>query len=104
MKKLGLLFIMISIVQVSFGQHKTIYGTVTSEFDGRPIKGVRVILVDSKVKVKTNDKGEYRINIPDTGQKLLFRKRKYTTTEVELGTKTQLNVGMTASVNFRQSK
>jgi len=104
MKRLGLLFILTLTYQISFGQEKTIYGTVTSEFDGRPIRGVTVILVDSKIKVKTGDKGEYRISVPDTGQELHFKKKGYTTTEVEFGTKTELNVSMAVPVNFRQRK
>jgi hypothetical protein len=104
MKKLGLLFILTLTFQISFGQEKSIYGTVTSEFDGRPIKGVTVILLDSKIKVKTGDKGEYRIGVPDTGQKLLFKKKGYKTTETEFGTKAELNVSMAVPVNFRQRK
>ncbi|MBX2897931.1 MAG: hypothetical protein KF763_20985 [Cyclobacteriaceae bacterium] len=49
MKKLGLIIGLIITATISYGQQRTIYGTVTSAVDGKIIKGVKVILVEERI-------------------------------------------------------
>jgi len=114
MKRLGLLFILtIGVIISSYGQQRTIYGTVTSSMDGKPVKGVKIILVEEKVdsianeiilietqvKTKTNEKGEYKLTVPDTwGNYIRFKKGNYSTIDVKLGNRTELDLSMTVPV------
>lgn len=114
MKRLGLFFILtVGVIISSYGQQRTIYGTVISSMDGKPVKGVKIILVEEKadskaneiirietqVKTKTNEKGEYKLTVPDTWENYIrFKKFRYSTTDVKLGNRTELNLSMTIPV------
>lgn len=103
MKKLGLLIALIITFTISYGQQRTVSGTLTSAYDGRPMARVKVILVEEKIdtkrndivfvetktKTKTNKKGEFKLIVPDTRNKAIrFKKRPYSTPDVKLDNKT----------------
>jgi hypothetical protein len=117
MKNLGLPLILTIAVSISYAQQRTISGIVTSAVDGKPVDGVKVVLVgekidtkrnnitffETKIKTKTNEKGQYKFTVPDTGKNIIrFKKRPYSTIDVELDNKTQLDLQMT--LPLRQNK
>jgi hypothetical protein len=117
MKKLGLLIVLTITAVISYGQQRTISGTVTSAVDGKPVSGVKIILVEekidikknglifveTKIKTKTNENGEYELTVPDTWKNVVrFKRRPYSTIDVKLDNRTELNLSMT--LDARQDK
>jgi hypothetical protein len=112
MKYLGLLFILTITTVISYGQ-RTISGTVTSAVDGKPVGGVKITLLEekidntrndivfvgTKIKTKTNEKGEYSLTVPDTWRNVLrFKKSPYSTTHIKLNDRTDFDLSMTLTV------
>ncbi len=87
---------------ISFGQ-KIIYGRISS-IDGQPIRGVNVMTESRRIKTRTNKNGEYKITLTASEQKLIFKKRGFVTNEIELGTKTALDLTMIDAIEFQQEK
>jgi hypothetical protein len=109
MKRL-LIFLLLSITsQIGIAQQKTIFGAVTSGDDGRPIRGVKVILlevkmkrktrelvfVESRIRTKTNEKGEYMLTISLLQENMIrFKKEDYSTIDIDVGNRTRIDLSM----------
>jgi hypothetical protein len=109
MKRLVLLLLLTFTFLTTYAQEKTIFGAVISGDDGRPIPGVKVILlevkmkrktrelvfVESRTRTKTNEKGEYMLPISLLQEnKIRFKKESYTTIEIDVGKRTRLDLSM----------
>lgn len=96
MKRLGLIIIAISMILACTSQakDKTISGKVTSAKDNSPLHGVLITLKNSNVKSITNQFGEYRLTIPDTGKILVFSAVGYVDEEIQINNETTINVKM----------
>lgn len=83
---------------LSFGQvqERTITGTVTASEDGSPLPGVNVILIGTSTGTVTDGQGKYEIKVPATGAKLAFSFIGYVSQEISVGTKTVIDVSMSA--------
>jgi len=113
MRKLGLLFTLTIIFANSYGQQRTISGTVISAVDGRPVKNVRIFVVEekidldkndiifvkTKIKTRTNKKGQYKLTVPDAWKNVIqFKRRPYSTINIKLDNRSELNLAMTLDV------
>ncbi|QYA25381.1 SusC/RagA family TonB-linked outer membrane protein [Gramella sp. MT6] len=85
-----LFFILFSLS--SYGQEKTISGTVTGE-DGLPLPGVNVIIKDSYTGTQTDFDGKYSINANE-GDILVFSFVGKETQEVPVGNQTTIDVNL----------
>lgn len=72
-------------------QDRTVTGKVTDE-TGSPLPQVTVLLKNTTTGTPTDADGNYRLSVPQDGGVLLFRFLGYTTQEIEIGSKTVINV------------
>ncbi|MNK11502.1 TonB dependent receptor [compost metagenome] len=99
MKKILLFFCVLAIgIQLVQAQTRSVTGKVTEKGTGSPIPGVAVTIKGTKVAVSTDGNGTYKIGVPSTGNTILvFKSIGYNETEVEVGTKTQVNTALEES-------
>ena len=77
---------------VAYAQNRTVSGTVTGSDDGLPLPQVSVLLKGTTTGVPTNMDGEYRLNLPAEGGTLVFSFLGYVTQEIEIGSRTVIDV------------
>jgi TonB-linked SusC/RagA family outer membrane protein len=88
----GILTLLLAlIVQVSFGQEKTVSGTVSEGSGALP--GVSVSIVGTSVGTETDFDGKYSIKAKE-GDVLRFRYLGYKTVDKKVGSSTTINVSM----------
>ncbi|HOK51996.1 MAG TPA: carboxypeptidase-like regulatory domain-containing protein, partial [Bacteroidales bacterium] len=81
------------MVAATFGQERTITGTVTDK-NGETLPGVNVVIKGSTAGVVTDLNGKYSIKVPGPETVLTFSYVGYTTQEVTVGDQTAINVTM----------
>ena len=99
MKK-TLLFLLISL-WISFesvGQDRTISGKVTSAEDGSGLPGVNVILKGTMTGAVTDSDGNFKLNAPSQGGTLVFTFIGLQSQEVEIGTRSTIDLQMSQDV------
>lgn len=77
----------------SFGQQKTITGTVVSAGDNLPLPGVTVVIKGTKTGSQTDFDGNYTIEA-EAGNILLFSFVGFATQEIEISNQTVINVSL----------
>ncbi|MFC2187922.1 TonB-dependent receptor plug domain-containing protein, partial [Fulvivirgaceae bacterium LMO-SS25] len=87
-----------AVVNLSFGQTRTITGTVTSAEDGEPLPAVSIQLKGTTTGAITELDGTYRINVPQSGGVLVFSFVGLTTKEVNIGNNTVIDVQLVSDV------
>jgi TonB-linked SusC/RagA family outer membrane protein len=87
-----LTLILVLFVQITFAQTNTVTGTVTDP-DGLPLPGVNILIKGENTGTQTDFDGNYSIQAsPD--QTLIFRYVGFTTKNVKIGNKLQIDVDM----------
>ncbi|NCD69509.1 SusC/RagA family TonB-linked outer membrane protein [Mucilaginibacter agri] len=84
-----LCFFVCSITQI-YAQSSTVTGTVTAKEDGLPIPGATVKVKGSSIGTQTNANGTYSLKVPG-GSTLTFSFIGYTTLEIPVGGRTEIN-------------
>lgn len=84
------------LAETSVAPFRVITGKVLSE-KNEPLSGTTVWLKGSKSGTQTDDKGEFRIDVPDNNAVLLFSHVGYANKEVPVGDKTALTVTLAPS-------
>ncbi|MFV0591590.1 MAG: SusC/RagA family TonB-linked outer membrane protein [Draconibacterium sp.] len=74
-----------------------ISGNVTDSKTQEPLPGVNVVIQGTTNGTVTNDQGAYSIEVPSQKSVLLFSFIGYESAQIEVGTKTQVNVTLEAS-------
>jgi len=88
------------VTQVA-AQNKTIKGRVTE--DGKkPLSNASIIVKGTTVAAKTNDEGYYSITIPANGRVLKFSSLNFEDQEVNIGSKSEINVILVNTVSDLQ--
>ena len=88
------------VTQVA-AQNKTIKGRVTE--DGKkPLSNASIIVKGTTVAAKTNDEGYYSITIPANGRVLKFSSLNFEDQEVNIGSKSEINVILVNTVSELQ--
>ncbi|MBT28907.1 MAG: SusC/RagA family TonB-linked outer membrane protein [Thalassobius sp.] len=82
------------VVEVLNVQEKRITGKVTEANTGEPLPGVTVLLEGTNIGSITDINGVYRLDVPETAEKLLFSFVGYATLEVEIGNQSQIDVAL----------
>ena len=95
-----LLCAILAVTQVS-AQNKTIRGRVTE--DGKkPLSNASIIVKGTTVAAKTNEEGLYSITIPANGKVLKFSSLNFEDQEVNIGSKSEINVILVNTVSELQ--
>ncbi|TDE49088.1 SusC/RagA family TonB-linked outer membrane protein [Flavobacterium sp. GT3P67] len=96
MKKFFFISLLFLFVQVTFGQTKTITGTVKNKVDGIPIPGVTVLIRGTANSSATDFDGNYSIAV-SSGQTLSFSYIGFETKEIKIAGEQTLNVELSES-------
>jgi outer membrane receptor protein involved in Fe transport len=97
MRKILLLLLAAGISVVAFAQSRTVTGTVTAD-DGSSLPGVNVILKGTTNGTVTDVNGKYSLTTPSDGGTLVFSFIGFQTTEINIGTQSDVSVKMAADV------
>jgi TonB-linked SusC/RagA family outer membrane protein len=81
-----------------WAQEKTISGKVTSAEDGSALPGVNVVLKGSTNGSVTDATGNYALSVPQAGGTLIFTFIGLKSQEVEIGTRTTVDIQMAQDV------
>ncbi len=97
MKKILLLgFVLALLTGMSYAQDRTVSGKVTSTEDGAPIPGVNVVVKGTTTGAVTDLDGNYKLSVPAEGGTLIFSFIGMVTQEVEIGSRSVIDISMTA--------
>jgi TonB-dependent starch-binding outer membrane protein SusC len=88
---LGLSLLLLNVLHYAVAQDQSISGTVSDE-NGDPVPGVNVIVKGTSSGTVTDVSGEYRMNVPETAEALIFSFVGYTSQEIEIGNRSTLDV------------
>jgi len=87
----GLLLALLWLVEVGYGQQRTLSGRTTTA-DGERLSGVTVTVKGTTVSVQTDVEGRYSIRVPEADAVLVFRYVGMETQELPVGTSNTLDV------------
>jgi TonB-linked SusC/RagA family outer membrane protein len=100
-KFVAILLCAILVVTQVAAQNKTIKGRVTE--DGKkPLSNASIIVKGTTVASKTNEEGFYSITIPANGKVLKFSSLNFEDQEVNIGSKSEINVILVNTVSDLQ--
>ncbi|MGC8823478.1 MAG: SusC/RagA family TonB-linked outer membrane protein [Bacteroidales bacterium] len=85
------------MVAATFGQEKTITGTITDK-NGETLPGVNVVIKGTSTGTVTDLNGKFSIKVPGPETVLVFSYVGYASQEVKVGDLTSINVTMTEEV------
>ena len=77
---------------------RDITGTVTDVSNNEPLPGVNVLVKGGAVGTVTDVNGKYRLAVPDEATTLVFSSVGYTSEEVEIGTRTVVDLALSPDV------
>lgn len=98
MRKLLLFMSFFLVSFISWGQDRTVSGKVTSLDDGSTLPGVNVILKGTSTGTVTDIDGNYKLSVPSEGGTLIFSFVGLETQEVEVGSRSVIDVQMASDV------
>src|SRR5688500_16832589 len=81
-----------------WAQERTLSGRVTSVEDGTPLPGVNVVLKGTTNGTATDVDGRYSLTVPATGGTLVFSFIGLTSQEIEIGTRSTVDLQMAQDV------
>ncbi len=90
------LLIMVSVIGTSYAQERSVQGKVTDESQSG-LPGVSILIKNSQLGTVSDANGNYQIKLPEGGSVLVFSFIGYTTQEINIGNKTQINVNLVSS-------
>ncbi len=93
----SLLFSFCAIASV-FAQERSVSGTITSIEDGASIPGVNVVLKGTTTGTTSDLDGNYRLTVPEEGGVLIYSFIGLVSQEVEIGSRSVIDVAMTSDV------
>ena len=96
LKLLPLLFLLAT--SMAWAQERSVSGKVTSQEDGTALPGVNVVVKGTTNGTVTDAEGNYRISVPSSGGSLVFSFIGLSTSEVEIGDRTTVDVSLSLDV------
>jgi TonB-dependent starch-binding outer membrane protein SusC len=97
-KSLLVLGLLLFCVITGQAQERTVSGKVTSSEDGSPLPGVNVVVKGTTIGTSTDSNGNYSIEISGLQNVLVFTFIGLQTQEVQIGSRTQIDVSMQSDV------
>jgi TonB-linked SusC/RagA family outer membrane protein len=83
---------------VTWAQERTVSGRVTSSEDGSALPGVNVVLKGTTTGTVSDANGAYTLSVPSQGGVLVFTFIGFTSQEVEVGSRTAIDVLMVQDI------
>jgi TonB-linked SusC/RagA family outer membrane protein len=97
MKSRCLLFMLLWLSGLAYGQNKTITGKVTNKENGAPLSGVNILSDKQKGGVTTNEEGAFTISVPAASSTLVFSYVGFASQTILIDGKTTIDVVMAAN-------
>jgi TonB-linked SusC/RagA family outer membrane protein len=91
-KRSFLVFCCLLLSFTAWAQERVITGKVTSGEDGSPIPGANIVVKGLNKGAVTDANGEYRVGVPTEAKTIVFSYIGYLTQEVEIGTRTTVDI------------
>ena len=91
-RNIYLMMLLISLAGFRTGSNRNISGTVYDLDDKKPIAGVSVQVIGTNVYVKSDENGNYKIDVPESKTELTFSQIGYLTQKIKIGKKNQVDV------------
>ena len=88
----------LAISTMALSQERSVTGKVTSTEDGTALPGVNVVVKGTTNGTVTDAEGNFRISIPSSGGSLVFSFIGLSTSEVEIGDRTTVDVSLSQDV------
>lgn len=95
---LSLLLVAFAPLNEVLAQGRQITGTVTSSENKQPVAGATVTIKGTKTAVTTDANGRYRITVDGKASALVFSSATFTSFEVAIGGKTEIDAELTPDV------
>ncbi len=102
MRKFLLLCTFVFVLGSAWAQDRVVTGKVTSADDGSALPGVNVIVKGTTVGISTDGNGNYSLNVPSSGNTLVFTFIGLATQEVEIGSRSVIDVVMASDATQLQ--
>jgi TonB-linked SusC/RagA family outer membrane protein len=83
---------------MAWAQERSVLGKVTSQEDGTALPGVNVVVKGTTNGTVTDAEGNFKISVPSSGGSLVFSFIGLSTTEVEIGDRTTVDVSLSLDV------
>jgi TonB-linked SusC/RagA family outer membrane protein len=93
----GLMAFFLFVATVVFAQERTVNGTV-KDAAGAPMPGVNVVVKNTSTGTTTDSNGAFTITMPDGSSVLVISFIGYASQEVDVGTRTTIDVTLTEDV------
>lgn len=90
--------LLLLISSMAWAQERTITGKVTSSEDGSTLPGVNVVIKGTTTGTVTDSDGKYSLSVPSAGGQLDFSFVGFVSQEVEIGSKTVIDVQLATDV------
>ncbi len=91
-----------ALAPIKINLDKTITGRVTDLENNEGLPGVNVLVKESSVGTVTDVSGNYRLNVPDDAETLIFSSVGYTSEEVAIGNQTVINMVLAPDIQSLQ--
>ena len=100
MRKLLLCFILaFGAFTAAFSQNRQVTGRVISDSAGEVLNGVTVTLKGTSTVTTTDAEGKFTITVPNLNSVLVFSSVGYSSREINVGNKTNLDVRLVSQIN-----
>ena len=80
----------------------TISGTVVDLTDNTPLPGVNIVVKGTSIGTVTDVEGNYRLDVPDSAQTLVFSSVGYSAEEVAIGGRSIIDIAMAPDIQSLQ--
>ena len=102
MRSMITFLILLIIAGTSFGQSRTITGTVTTEGDNKPLAGVSVTIKGANRGTVTDEAGKFRLAVLPTAKQIVFSYTGYLTQEVNIDNRGTIDISLGADDGQQQ--
>ena len=96
-RNIYLIMLLISLAGFRTGSNRNISGTVYSLDDKKPIAGVSVQVEGTNAYARSDKDGNYKINVPESKNGLLFSQIGYLTQKIKIGRQNRVDVWLKTS-------
>lgn len=99
MKKHFLLIFALFLYSVTWGQERTITGTVSDAMENTPLPGVNILVEGTTIGTSSDAEGNYEISVPEDKDVLVFSFVGYKTKKISIDDQTQIDVLLESAIS-----
>lgn len=96
------MMLVLALVSTSLMAQRTVSGIVTDGESGEPLLGASILVVGTSVGTITDFDGNYSLEVPEGSSTLRFSYTGYSSTDVEVGDQTTLDVSLYSGTDLEE--